>query len=68
MLLLEQPRRHPHAETVKRDFEWNVIEPRPEWSVTLTKEERQELEWLARPGKTESRKFIHARALLLFHF
>jgi transposase len=37
----------------------------PRYRVTLTKEERRELELLARPGKTESRKFIHARALLL---
>jgi hypothetical protein len=37
----------------------------PRYRVTLTKEERQELELLVRPGKTESRKFIHARALLL---
>ena len=37
----------------------------PRYRVTLTNEERQELESIARPGKTESRKFIHARALLL---
>jgi len=37
----------------------------PRYRVTLTKEERRELESLTRPGKTESRKFIHARALLL---
>jgi transposase len=37
----------------------------PRYRVTLTKEERHELESLSRPGKTESRKFIHARALLL---
>ena len=37
----------------------------PRYRVTLTKEERHELESLTRPGKTESRKFIHARALLL---
>jgi len=37
----------------------------PRYRVTLTQEERQELESLTRPGKTESRKFIHARVLLL---
>jgi transposase len=37
----------------------------PRYRVTLTSEERQELETVARPGKIESRKFIHARALLL---
>jgi hypothetical protein len=37
----------------------------PRYRVTLTQEERQELELLTRPGKTESRKFIHARVLLL---
>ena len=35
------------------------------YRVTLTAEERHELEKLTRPGKTESRKYIHARALLL---
>ena len=35
------------------------------YRVTLTEEERQELEQLTRPGKTESRRYIHARALLL---
>ena len=34
-------------------------------SPFLTDEERQELERLTRLGKTESRKYIHARALLL---
>jgi hypothetical protein len=37
----------------------------PRSRVELTKDERQELEGLARPGKTGSRKFIHARTLLL---
>jgi transposase len=37
----------------------------PRYRVTLTKEERRELELLARPGKMESRKFIHGRVLLL---
>jgi transposase len=37
----------------------------PRYRVTLTREERHELEFLTRPGKTESRKYIHARALLL---
>jgi transposase len=35
------------------------------YRVTLTEEERLELEKLTRPGKTESRKYIHARVLLL---
>jgi len=35
------------------------------YRVTLTEEERHELEQLTRPGKTESRRYIHARALLL---
>jgi hypothetical protein len=37
----------------------------PRYRVTLTKEERQELESLTHRGKTHARKFIHARALLL---
>jgi transposase len=37
----------------------------PRYRVTLTEEERFELEALARRGKIDSRKFIHARALLL---
>jgi transposase len=35
------------------------------YRVTLTAEEQHELEQVTRPGKTESRKYIHARALLL---
>ena len=37
----------------------------PRYRVTLTKEERNELEALTRNGKTPAKKFIHARALLL---
>lgn len=37
----------------------------PRYRVTLTKDERQELESLTRRGKTHARRFIHARALLL---
>jgi len=37
----------------------------PRYRVTLTKEERQELEALTHRGKTHARRFIHARALLL---
>ena len=37
----------------------------PRCRVTLTKEERSELEALTRRGKTHARRFIHARALLL---
>ena len=37
----------------------------PRYRVTLTKEERNELETLTRRGKTHARKVIHARALLL---
>jgi len=37
----------------------------PRYRVTLTEEERQELEALTRRGKTGAKKFIHARALLL---
>ena len=37
----------------------------PRYRVTLTKEERDELEALTRRGKTHARKYIHARALLL---
>ena len=37
----------------------------PRYRITLTEEERQELEQLTRPGKTESRRYIRARALLL---
>ena len=37
----------------------------PRYRVTLTQEERKELELMTRRGKTHARKFIHARALLL---
>jgi len=37
----------------------------PRYLVTLTEEERMELEALTRNGKTSAKKFIHARALLL---
>ena len=37
----------------------------PRYRVTLTKEERGELEAMTRRGKTHARRFIHARALLL---
>ena len=37
----------------------------PRYRVTLTKEERKELETITHKGKTHARKFIHARALLL---
>ena len=37
----------------------------PRYRVTLTKEERNELEAMTRRGKTHARRFIHARALLL---
>ena len=37
----------------------------PRYKVTLTEEERLQLETLTRTGKTTAPKFIHARALLL---
>ncbi|MCK9231109.1 MAG: IS630 family transposase, partial [Syntrophales bacterium] len=37
----------------------------PRYRVTLTKEERKELEAMTHRGKTHARTFIHARALLL---
>jgi len=37
----------------------------PRYKVTLTEEERNQLEALTRSGKTAASKFIHARALLL---
>lgn len=37
----------------------------PRYRVTLTKEERNELESLTKKGKIEARRFKHARALLL---
>ena len=37
----------------------------PRYRVTLTKEERKELEDITRRGKTHARRFIHARTLLL---
>ena len=37
----------------------------PRYRVTLTEEERRDLEALTRSGKTNAPKFIHARALLL---
>jgi transposase len=37
----------------------------PRYRVTLTEQERTELEALTRRGKTHARRFVHARALLL---
>ena len=37
----------------------------PRYRVTLTQEERKELETLTKRGKTHARRFTHARALLL---
>lgn len=37
----------------------------PRYRVTLTPQERKELEGITRNGKTPAKKFIHARALLL---
>jgi len=37
----------------------------PRYRVTLTKEERKELNAMTHRGKTHARRFIHARALLL---
>ena len=37
----------------------------PRYRVTLTKEERKELDAMTHRGKTHARRFIHARALLL---
>jgi len=37
----------------------------PRYRITLTKQERQDLEALTHNGKTGAKKFIHARALLL---
>jgi transposase len=37
----------------------------PRYRVTLTEQERKDLEALTRCGKTGAKKFIHARALLL---
>ena len=37
----------------------------PRYRITLTTQERNELEALAKQGKINARKFIHARALLL---
>jgi transposase len=37
----------------------------PRYKVTLTENERRQLETLTRSGKTAASKFVHARALLL---
>jgi transposase len=37
----------------------------PRYRVTLTKQEREALETLTKSGKTNSKKFIHSRGLLL---
>ena len=37
----------------------------PRYRLTLTKEERKELDDITHRGKTHARRFIHARALLL---
>lgn len=38
---------------------------KPRYRVTLTSEERRELEAVARDGKTRAKRFLYARALLL---
>lgn len=38
---------------------------KPRYRVTLTSEEREELEALTKTGKTNARRFLYARALLL---
>jgi transposase len=38
---------------------------KPRYRVTLSKEERQELEALTRTGKTNAKRFLYARTLLL---
>lgn len=38
---------------------------KPRYRVTLTSEERNELEAVARDGKTRAKRFLYARALLL---
>lgn len=38
---------------------------KPRYRVTLTSEEREELETLTRTGKTNAKRFLYARALLL---
>ncbi|WP_170241898.1 helix-turn-helix domain-containing protein, partial [Geobacter argillaceus] len=37
----------------------------PRYRVTLTEQERKDLEALTKRGKTHARRFVHARALLL---
>ena len=37
----------------------------PRYRVTLTEQERNELDTLTTQGKTSARKFMHARTLLL---
>ena len=37
----------------------------PRYRVTLTPEEREELETLTKRGKTQAKRFVQARALLL---
>jgi transposase len=37
----------------------------PRYRITLTRQERKDLEVLTRCGKTGAKKFVHARALLL---
>ena len=37
----------------------------PRYRVTLTEQERQELEALTKTGKTNAKRFLFARALLL---
>ena len=39
--------------------------PPPRYKVTLTEDERSQLETLTRSGKTTAPKYVHARALLL---
>jgi len=38
---------------------------RPQYRVTLTSEERKELEALTRTARTNAKRFLYARALLL---
>jgi transposase len=47
----------------RNSFKEAVMSPR--YRITLTKQERNELETLTKRGKTHARRFIHAHALLL---
>jgi hypothetical protein len=51
---------------IHKKFSMKEVALSPRYRVTLTKEERKDLEEMTRRGKMHARRFVHARALLLY--